>query len=76
MELKERLDLKVKLDFILKETKCKNLNQLRVKVDIDYQNLYRVFVKNNGNLNSSSMRKIISLSDGRLNINDLYDVNR
>tara|TARA_R110002096_G_scaffold50015_5_gene131753 strand:- start:4638 stop:4868 length:231 start_codon:yes stop_codon:yes gene_type:complete len=76
MELKERLDLKVKLDFILKETKCKNLNQLRVKVDIDYHNLYRVFVKNNGNLNSSSMRKIISLSDGRLNINDLYDVNR
>ncbi len=70
------MDIKEKLDFILKETNCENLNQLSRKTKISYQNLYRVFVKNEGNLHSSSMRKIIFLSDGRLCVDDLFDINR
>ncbi len=70
------MDIKEKLDFILKETNCKNLNQLSRKTEINYQNLYRVFVKNNGNLHSSSLRKIIALSNGNLNALDIYDINK
>ena len=70
------MDIKEKLDFILKQTNCKNLNQLSIKTKIDYQNLYRVFVKNNGNLHSSSLRKIINLSNGKLSILDIYDINK
>lgn len=66
----------IKLKFILQTTNCSNLNELSRKTGIKYQNLYRVFVKNNGNLHSSSLRKIMALSDGRLETTDLYDINR
>lgn len=70
------MEIKEKLDFILKQTNCKNLNQLSIKTKISYQNLYRVFVKNNGNLQSSSLRKILDLSNGKLTTLDIYDINK
>ena len=69
------MDKTENLNFILQKTNCNNLNELSKKTKIHYQNLYRVFVKNQGNLQTPALRKIIEISNNQLKINHLYDIN-
>jgi len=60
------------LNLILEKTSCKTLYELSKKTGVHYTNLYKVFVYKNGNLKSSSIRKIIDLSSGELDLTDIY----
>jgi|TARA_R110000744_G_scaffold355344_1_gene461866 hypothetical protein len=66
---------KTDLPYILAMTSCDNLHELSVKTGLHYQNLYRVLVLKDGNLQAKSMIKVIDASLGKLSLTDLYKLN-
>ena len=62
----------IDLQLILEKTSCNTLYELSKKTGIHYNNLYKSFVYKKGNLKASSIRKITDLSNGELDLTDLY----